>query len=546
MLQFNLKPSAATIPSIDYTAKAIANKQIFWLRWMFALAIVAVIFSATMEVAPILYGDEFMNIDLGRMILNPDSDWSICWMAYSGQPVFFYFYLGTVLQEIVFQIVGQYGPRILTLIGALVAATAIVRWLIARGTSQNAALILGLVFLLDPLFVQAYTMGRLDSWTMALCITSCWILRNTSYILNNQSHVKKRVMFAGALASLAFFIWPSAVFLFPLILFELISLSNKCELNGNWKKTVSLILLFGISALIIAILLLLPFASHFYAKLYNVIEALKTNVRSGPTWGEQSGYLHFIAPFIELLRALKYSPVLFLIALISAIWRREVGLVLAIMIASALMLSTLVYMHRVQYLLPYLISFAASFYQLGWKYKYAYKSFGYILRVGGLAGLLVWSISLSICIRSILALDKRAERSRDLIYQAAQSMIGPGKHSVLAPLEFYYTGRTLGWKMYKPYLAVGEPMTFKEWESILPLVNYVIVYQEGMTEEASQQLKEKGMRDGGSFYLYADPIEKGDTKPTNVKRIRNLYQIFRQPYGPYKLYVRETNHSIAN
>src|SRR5690606_26434337 len=105
----------------------------FWGKWMLVLAIISIIYLIAMVKVPILYGDLFMNIDLGRIVLNPETDWAITWLTKQGQPVFLFNYLGIVLQEYVFQRIGLFGPMILTLLGALAAATLMVKWLLSRG-----------------------------------------------------------------------------------------------------------------------------------------------------------------------------------------------------------------------------------------------------------------------------------------------------------------------------------------------------------------------------------------------------------------------------
>ena len=70
------------------------------------------------------------------------------------------------------------------------------------------------------------------------------------------------------------------------------------------------------------------------------------------------------------------------------------------------------------------------------------------IKLVGLPLLLCWCIFLLIFLRTTLALDKKESRNRDLIYYAAQSMIGRGSHNVFAPYEFYYAARSLNWKLY--------------------------------------------------------------------------------------------------
>ena len=290
-------------------------------------------------------------------------------------------------------------------------------------------------------------------------------------------------------------------------------------------------------------LILIPVARNLYLQLNNVIEGLKTNARTGPTGESQLFYQQIITQFIELLRVLKFSPVLPLIAIGALIRKRETALLLALLSSISLMLCTVVYINRVQYLLPYFIVLAATFYQCSFQ---ELKPFAYLLKNKGLVALLCWSFALSLCVRTMLALNKSMERDRELVTSAAESMIGKGNYKVLTiPCEFYYSGRSLGWKMYKPYLAQNEPLSAEELKLILPHVDYVITnHLSDMSPEFVQELNREGMQDRGDYYVYHKPIPEFNGITTNIVRVRNLYSIFRQPYGPYRLYVRGA--TVAN
>lgn len=110
----------------------------FWGIWIVALVLVLLIFSLVLNVAPFLHIDEFMTVDLGRVILQPDSAWSIAWMTERSQPAFVFFYIGPVLQELAYLGLGEYGPRISGVEGAFVAATAIVRYFANSSTGVSS------------------------------------------------------------------------------------------------------------------------------------------------------------------------------------------------------------------------------------------------------------------------------------------------------------------------------------------------------------------------------------------------------------------------
>jgi hypothetical protein len=521
----------------------------FWGIWIFALALIFTVFFAVIDVAPFLHLDEFMTIDLGRVILQPKSDWSIAWMMDRDQPAFVFFYLGPVFQELVYQMGGQYGPRISGIIGAFVAATAMIGWLLARGTSRNAVLVFGLIFLLDPIFVQAYTIGRVDGWAMAACLVSCWLLRDLIYRSKDRETNKRQIILAGMTAAIAFFIWPSVSFLFPLLFLELIYLvkSTITDNKNSWKANLFPFVLFGIGSIIATTLLIIPIAAQVYELFNNVVEGLLINTRFGAPGELGMNSRLNLDSLILLFNFLKFSPILLLFAFIGCIKNKETLLFCACMFAIIVMLCTVVYSHRIQYLLPYFIIGAAGLYKF--KGGQDLKTGTSFMKTGGLMLLLVWSVGLSLIARTLLALDYNEERQRRLIYQAANKMIGPGNYSVYShTCEFYYAGRSLGWRMYKPYLAVGDNpfINGKVLQQIFSHVEYLILQQEQLTQEVQQQLNESGMIGVGTYSLYNKSVDKVNSKITNADRLRHFYFIPRQPYGPYRLFAREKAFKIKN
>lgn len=517
----------------------------FWQIWFSALVLVSIALFSLMDVAPSLHGDEFMIVDLGRVILQPDSNWSITWMTDRNEPAFVFFYLGPVLQELAFQAVGQYGPRVSGVLGAFVAATALVGLLLARDTSRAAALMLGLAFLLDPIFLQAYTLGRVDGWAMATCLISCWILRKAAG--ERDAATNRRVAAAGAGSALAFFIWPSAVFLLPLILLELVRMTTKVQSVQFYSKAFFIsIAIFTLSGIITTVLLVVPVASKFYHLFWNIVDGFIINMQSGPSNAKGAGTGAVYQSTLSLFQTLKFTPFIVLFGLLGIYIRRDVGVICAGVTATLIMVLTLVYMHRVQYLIPYFIIIIAGIFERGYDYKHSFKSTISIATKLNMILVISWSIVISIVARSILAFDEKVNRKRELIYQAAMTMIGYGKHAVCIPgPEFYYAGRSLGWEMYKPYAAVGDTLSTDKLKGIITHIDYLILPSWEEAEEFDCLLLKEGMEGYQWFYLYPEQITDFDGKTTNIYRIRNLFSIFRQPYGPYILYKREKAKYIS-
>ncbi|GAA4438932.1 hypothetical protein GCM10023188_34720 [Pontibacter saemangeumensis] len=143
-----------------------------------------------------------------------------------------------------------------------------------------------------------------------------------------------------------------------------------------------------------------------------------------------------------------------------------------------------------------------------------------------------------------MAFDANTGQDRDLLNQAAKSLIGSGDHKVLLlhTTELYYSGRSLGWEMYSPYIGIGEPLNQKTLEKILFQVDYAII-KDPISKDLEQSLIVGGMYLKNSYAIYDGSAEKFDGITTNIWRLRYLYSIFEQHYGPYKIFVRKQNNS---
>jgi hypothetical protein len=531
--------SSKRIISIRKTEQS--NRRLLWL-WSCTTAIVVLIYFYTIGYSPHLDGDELTIIDFGRTILNPNTDWSIVWMSSKEQPVFLLSYVGPVFQELIYEIVGQYGPRISGIIGAIVATITLLGWLRARKTDQNVAFILSLVFLLDPIFVSSYTKGRVDGWAISYCLAACWLLRHSANGYSTVAEISKwRYSLAGALTVISFFIWPSAVFLVPLTLLELVYLTAKWKTtNRSLKTTIMPILLFGIYGMVTGILLFIPIASRVYNQFNNVIDTFKANTQNGSWFGNQSGL--GIESFLFLLRVLKFTPVLTLIGVIAMIGKRQWGLMLAALAATILMLCTVVYIHRVQYLLPYFIAAVAVTYSS----RSRNNQYAHFFKKSALALILAWAIFISLGMRTILTFYDRKDRDRNLVCNAALTMVGKGYYKVLLafPYEFYYVGRSLGWKLYAPYAESGYKQNSEMLKQILHHVDYAILPQEMLSNEIISELDHEGMHYRETCNTYKQKVEPNYyflddfSKITIIDRLRILFRIYQQPYGPYILYSR--------
>ena len=419
----------------------------FWFLWFLILTVVFLIHCLTLAVSPPIWQDEVQIIEYGRTFLNPHTDWSINWDVANNRPFLTLFYLGCLLQELVFKAIhfSIVGPRIVSLIGASLAATTGMLWLRSRQVPIKTAGLLGLTLLLDPLFVQSYRGDRLDCWVIALCFTACWLLKLSIERLKNDQSCLITVSIAGSVSAIALFVWPSALILYPLILLELCSLLYFIiKEQGNLKKCLQLLLGFILAGIIMMILLLIPIKDQLTILINNFVEFTGTRV---------GGF--GIDAIINLVTSFKNSPILPVCAILGLIYRRDKALIFATLFALSIILNSTVYVHRVIYSLPYLIALVGGIYS-----QQKYFNIPRLtpkIKVICLVLLLGWATSLSLIVRPVIGLGNLEGRNPNLLINAGISSIGQGEYKVWdSTWQFYQTGRLLNWKLYQPFNGIED------------------------------------------------------------------------------------------
>jgi hypothetical protein len=420
--------------------------QSIWGLWLIILVTVFGIHLTTLTISPTVWIDEVNMVDLGRTILEPDSDWSIMW---SGKPLYLLPYLGAVFQDIAFRIThSMAGPRIASIFGGLLAGTFTLTYLQTRQIPKTIILLLATLCVLEPMFVQSYRGARVDSWAIAFCMGSCWLFSLAAQRLQQGKSVIPWVFLAGSLTSATQFAWISAPMLFPLIFVELVGLLQIAQVM---RKKSSSGLRLAIFALIgwgsTTIFLLLPTLPHFQEG----ISSLRLLATINQTLRERGSLISELKLLIgDIIATYKFDPFLPILFIVSMIYARDRKLVLVSLFVVCLVLSTKVYQLRCIYLLPYIICVAGDVFKpRAHEFKAPRKQGSRFIVV--LLGLtLLWSLILSLIVRPANALQQSQARDPNILDQAGISLLGKGSHKVyLGEPELYYVGRSLGWKMYK-------------------------------------------------------------------------------------------------
>jgi hypothetical protein len=537
-----------------------------WLMWVCVMVLTFIIQLSTIDVLPSIQQDEVQITDYGRLVLDPKSDWSVTWRVAEGKPLLLWSYLGPLIAEISFQIGGVHGigPRIASLIGGLAAATMVFGWLLARKLPIYAALGLSLAFLLDPLFVLSQRMARVDSWVITLCIGACWLL-HVAQIKGGYSLNRGRLMLAGAFAATATLVWPSAVFLFPLIILELVQL-DKAEnvLTDRIKSIASIGFYFFVGGAITMVLLIIPIWQNLVIIFNDMTTMVSQNIDSSKTFQSRIFSLFNYQLWLKMIKAfLKTSSPFFpLFAIAGVLIRWEKWLILVTILTITMIFASLVYEFRVMYLLPYFLLLSSGIF-----IQSAESSSSLLLKRGrivALSVLIAWSVGTSLLVRTAFGIEGKFERNRNKIYQAAATAIGPGNYKVFLGFtyEFYFVGRSLGWHLYTPYIQFSyddqgnwiREKDYKPKDKLLKLLSemdYAVFSKGAVDKELTEQLTLSGLhynstfsvsqKHGGVQSREAGPIFQNRNMATWLLFIRGV-----ESYGSFVLYSREKSNNFQS
>lgn len=524
------------------------EKHLLWC-WILIIVITFILQSLTISFLPGIGQDEVQITDYGRLAIYPHSDWAMTWLLTEEKPLLLWSYLGPLIAEMAFHLGGPsgIGPRIAALLGGMISATMILGWLLSRQVPRFFALCLSVAFLLDPLFTFSQRMGRVDSWVIALCLASCWLLRSS--IQKRGIPANSRVMLAGGIAAAAALVWPSAFLLYPLILLELWELISTGQ---ERKRRLMQILRFIVGGIIVLILLLIPIRNSIYLLVSDLQNMINLNVNADRSTLEKGTAIFDTSSWFKFLKAFvkTFSPMLPILAILSLFYRRNAGLKLVAFLTLLTIFSTLIYEFRLLYLLPYFVGLAGGIYVHLQNEKPTNRILKKISK-SVLAVTTVWAILVSIFIRSGYALEENAHEDRNKISYAAESLIGKGNHKVFLAYtyELYFAGRSLGWELYTPYIEFGydslgnwtRDNDYKprdKFTKLLSQMDYAIFAEGYVTPEIGEQLNESGLI-YKSTVLVDDPKNNLDFQAARTQYILFWFLLGYKDYGPYLLYERD-------
>jgi len=448
-----------------------------WLIWWLACLAVSAVHISTLSFDSRINQDEVQIVDFGRATLQSDEPWAMSWNIQEQMPVQITSYLGPVIQELAFRLTapGDRGIMLSSLLGALLAATFVLCWLVARKVPAGVSLALALAFLVDPAFSITNRDGRVDGWAMAAVLAACWLLRLAETASLKDVKRNWLVFFAGIASAVSVFIWPTTLMLAPLVLLEFVLLLRsrvRCVNLGWLQVSLPLIACFALGGAIAAGILLIPIFINW--EMY--LEGLKTSAAI------QSRASVIQSPIVHLIAV--HSPIVALVALSALLIKREFGLLLALAVAVALAWQTMIYPARLVYFLPYLLAMIGGAAQILWHKQPVGIGKAVLTRL--LAMMLVWNASIVLVIRPFVSFQQRSASDSGELITELDRVIGEGQHRVLvgewAP---YFAGRALGWKIFRE----GSPVDIVSYEEFLLTMDYIIVAKKPLYPTLSDRLQ---------------------------------------------------------
>ncbi|MEY4576350.1 MAG: hypothetical protein RL701_1053 [Pseudomonadota bacterium] len=480
-----------------------ASARQAWLCIGALLCVVGVHLS-TLTLSPPHWQDECQIVDWGRAtIFEPNTHWSVN-MLDDGRNVPMLPFVGPALQELAYRALAPnpIGTRLATLFAAAGAVSCFFVWLKRRGgNSWESLLASGLLFL-DTVFTSSYRGARVDAWALLACFGSLALLRGG---VIRKSLTSGRVMAVGAGLTLAPFIWPSATMLAPIAIAEFYSVAfgtPHARKSDNRTRLLRLLRFAAIGGAALALVVL----GFLYWRNPNAFALASTMVRSQFGNRPQTVLERANACWITF----RSSPVAWLAALFLVLRLPDRATMAATGCVLVVLLSSLLYSHRVLYLMPY----------AAWIVAEALRN----LRVRRNTSRPAWAVLVllgcgaamaTLGLRTVLALEQRAGRDPAQLLPIAQHYIGAKKARVyLEEFAFYFAGRQLGWEIIRAYGNTNG------YAPIFSDVDYAIVHTGG---EYEAHLLKDGLR----------IIGKTEAPRLSGKSWLSHLSVGAQPYGSY-------------
>jgi hypothetical protein len=396
-----------------------------------------------MWVIPLPWADGVQIQEYGRVFLSKSPVEGSLIMNSKGESIVAFSYVGCVLQEIMYKLFGFAGPRLLPMIGLLLAACLCKAWLIKKGFSPWSSGLFACVVLTNPILTQSVRSVRIDTVGLALFFFVVYLMEHTNEVPTRI--VLRNFFIAGMGACLSLFVWPTAFVFIPYFLANLWCIHSRNRLD--MAKTVRYLLaaIMGASFMgTLGALIVLKKVPMMVAGIFEYMNKLYFHGGT-PNWVNKLIVLAY-GVGQGIAREVLRDPFLALIILLGFIamikhFRRHWVWVIIGMSTICFSLKTGFYIYRLIYLLPFLFLLAYSGFQtIQKRYQRGARTF--------LGLLLVYGFITSYFIPMAMAHLYRG-RTWTTITESLKGIIGDGdKRVYLCSHQLYYSARALNWRIH--------------------------------------------------------------------------------------------------
>ena len=215
-----------------------------WRCWVAFLVLTMIGFLPSLGSSPLIWQDEVQIVDYGRVMLEPNTDWAVTWMAHKQKPLKPICYVGCVAAELSYRTTGSaLGTRFFCVCGGFLFGTAVLWLMLLQGSPPAISLLFSGWMVLDPGLVASYRGGRLDAWALAFVMLGAIGLQLWA------TKRKRAYLWLGTVAlALSPYIWLRAAVAIPAALLPLVW-TNTQEKYGNLQsmlKATALTAVFGL------------------------------------------------------------------------------------------------------------------------------------------------------------------------------------------------------------------------------------------------------------------------------------------------------------
>jgi hypothetical protein len=429
---------------VDVRSQAWPDRIVTPRRALAAWAVLSVltllVTMTTLRISPVAWQDEVQILDYGRILLpGADRASGMSW-ANPDRLIFPINFPACVGSELAFRMAGRdmAGPRMLGLIGAMVASGALFGYLRARGIAAWIAAASAVAFLWDPMFAPSYRGARLDGWSMGAMLAACLVVR-----LDGPG-TRWRLPLAGGLVAAGGLIWVSAIVLVPLVIVEILEDHRRRTGTIGPGAAIPLVVA-GASGLVAMAVMLLPYWGSLGMMLEDTLGYTHERTRSSTS---------LLSSFLAVLSTTYSTPVLLVTSLLAMTWQRSWLLIGATAVALMIIMLTGPYVHRNIYLEPYLLIAFATGAEAAWNSAQAGLRRIALIAVVALCG---WAALVTLGARNANAFLKREERDPGRAMAEVRERLGTGPYvTYLNAWRAYYAVRSMDWPFVRPFYDTPE------------------------------------------------------------------------------------------